>query len=476
MTPTTLTREELVIGIRTKQFNKIVFLVGAGISVAAGIPDFRTPKIGLYAQVKALGLPVPEDIFSLEYFLDNPLPFYEIAKKFLLYNNEDEEASASTGKPAENMTSGIPLNNSGDVMSTNTQKQPIVPVNAHHFMKRIEMEKQLLMIYTQNIDSLELEVGINEKKVVQAHGNMRKAHCVSCKKEYSMKEFTDSCQNGHLFYCAICHKLPTAVASDLVSDAFLKGKVDREELLLKIESRNEELVFIAENSFNEHDEDDYLTTSESNIISLPDLSCEETVVTVDTLPSIDSPSFSLPSPVCSRFLHHRSHSLCSVLPQKKKVYHSDEGGIIKPDIIFFGEKISKSFNKRFAKINEADLVIVMGTSLKVHPFSSLIGQIPSTTPLVIINKELPKLSTTAKGVGKGGRCSEDKENLLFLEGDIEENILGLAKDIGWNLQEGGRSTSSGKSRTTKRKVFSNDNEQQKVMIKRPRKTDSVVKL
>jgi hypothetical protein len=118
----------------------------------------------------------------------------------------------------------------------------------------------------------------------------------------------------------------------------------------------------------------------------------------------------------------------------------------------------------------------MGTSLKVHPFSSLIGQIPSTTPLVIINKELPKLSTTAKGVGKGGRCSEDKENLLFLEGDIEENILGLAKDIGWNLQEGGRSTSSGKSRTTKRKVFSNDNEQQKVMIKRPRKTDSVVKL
>ena len=41
----------LVSGLREKQYQKVVFLTGAGISVAAGIPDFRTPGTGLYAKV-----------------------------------------------------------------------------------------------------------------------------------------------------------------------------------------------------------------------------------------------------------------------------------------------------------------------------------------------------------------------------------------------------------------------------------------
>jgi NAD-dependent SIR2 family protein deacetylase len=471
MTSTTFTREQLISGIHNKHYNKIVFLVGAGISVAAGIPDFRTPKIGLYAQVKALGLPVPEDIFSLEFFLDNPLPFYEIAKKFLLYSSDDEKAAYigdSLNVDNADVSDDISMQND-QIKLKPIQKPPVLPVNAHRFMKRIEMEKQLLMIYTQNIDSLELEVGINEKKVVQAHGNMRKAHCVSCKKEYSMKEFTSSCQKGQLFYCGVCHKLPNLLSNGPTPDTFVKDRSTTGNHMLEVVS--EEEVLISENESNLNDVDEYLTTNETNILSLPDLSCEETV---DTFPSVDSPLFSLPSPVCPRSLHHPSQSL-SMLQQKKKVYQSDEGGIIKPDIIFFGEKINKLFNKRFAKISEADLVIVMGTSLKVHPFSSLVSQIPLTTPLVIINKELTKLSTTPKGVGKGGgRSTEERENLLFLEGDIEENILKLATDLGWNLQENEKlSSSSSKNRITKRKGLTDDGcESQKIIVKRQRKTES----
>jgi len=38
---------------------KIAFLVGAGISVNAGIPDFRSPNSGIYAKIKELGFNDP---------------------------------------------------------------------------------------------------------------------------------------------------------------------------------------------------------------------------------------------------------------------------------------------------------------------------------------------------------------------------------------------------------------------------------
>lgn len=55
-------------------------MCGAGISVSAGIPDFRTPGTGLYSNLQKFDLPYPEAVFEINYFKRNPAPFFMLAK------------------------------------------------------------------------------------------------------------------------------------------------------------------------------------------------------------------------------------------------------------------------------------------------------------------------------------------------------------------------------------------------------------
>lgn len=121
---------------------RCVVMLGAGASVAAGLPDFRTPGTGLYDTLELSGLPYPEAVFELALFRQNPQPFYELAKALW-----PSEASK--------------------------------PTKAHKLVKRLADRNQLVRCYTQNIDSLEKAAGVPAEFVVAAHGNFDGATCIA---------------------------------------------------------------------------------------------------------------------------------------------------------------------------------------------------------------------------------------------------------------------------------------------------------
>jgi NAD-dependent deacetylase len=63
------------------------------------------------------------------------------------------------------------------------------------------------------------------------------------------------------------------------------------------------------------------------------------------------------------------------------------GGVIRPCTVLFDEWLDdKTFEKSIEAISQADLLIVIGTSLQVQPAAGLVRELPKTGKLVIITE------------------------------------------------------------------------------------------
>ena len=64
------------------------------------------------------------------------------------------------------------------------------------------------------------------------------------------------------------------------------------------------------------------------------------------------------------------------------------GGVLKPDIVFFGDNLpQKAWSGACRAIAKADLIVVCGTSLTVCTAVEAIGHRSAGTPLVIVNRD-----------------------------------------------------------------------------------------
>ncbi|CAG5848546.1 unnamed protein product [Menidia menidia] len=81
------------------------------------------------------------------------------------------------------------------------------------------------------------------------------------------------------------------------------------------------------------------------------------------------------------------------------------GGVVKPDIVFFGEELPPLFMKSLTDLPLADLLVVMGTSLEVR---CMLGNIRGPVRLEI-NREPFGLPRTQKQKKKSERFQEAEE-------------------------------------------------------------------
>ncbi|KDE07434.1 hypothetical protein MVLG_02300 [Microbotryum lychnidis-dioicae p1A1 Lamole] len=62
--------------------------------------------------------------------------------------------------------------------------------------------------------------------------------------------------------------------------------------------------------------------------------------------------------------------------------------LIKPDIVFFGEPLPSTFDRSLLLDREqVELLIVIGTSLRVSPVATIVSQLPHSVPQVLINRD-----------------------------------------------------------------------------------------
>ncbi|KAJ7487821.1 NAD-dependent deacetylase sirtuin-2 [Mycena latifolia] len=94
-------------------------------------------------------------------------------------------------------------------------------------------------------------------------------------------------------------------------------------------------------------------------------------------------------------------------------------GVVKPDIVFFGEPLPKAFFDGFPHTLDADLMLIMGTSLKVHPFASLAEM--GVCPRVLINRD------------PAGDIGTQADDVVLLT-SCDDAVRQIARGMGWEAE------------------------------------------
>ncbi|XP_053135155.1 NAD-dependent protein deacetylase sirtuin-3, mitochondrial [Hemicordylus capensis] len=95
-------------------------------------------------------------------------------------------------------------------------------------------------------------------------------------------------------------------------------------------------------------------------------------------------------------------------------------GIVKPDIVFFGEDLPHRFFLHVTDFPMADLLFIVGTSLEVEPFASLAGAVRSSVPRVLINRDLV-----------GPFAYQPRYNDVAELGDVISGVKKVVELLGW---------------------------------------------
>lgn len=101
-------------------------------------------------------------------------------------------------------------------------------------------------------------------------------------------------------------------------------------------------------------------------------------------------------------------------------YDIPSAGVMKPDITFFGEALPDEFSRRLTEHDrdKVDLVIVIGTSLKVTPVSEIVSWLPGNIPQIYISRQAVS------------HINFD----IDLLGDCDVVVSELCRRAGWPLQ------------------------------------------
>jgi NAD-dependent SIR2 family protein deacetylase len=97
----------------------------------------------------------------------------------------------------------------------------------------------------------------------------------------------------------------------------------------------------------------------------------------------------------------------------------DCDGLVKPKITFFGENLPARFFQCLPDLPKADVLLVIGTSLAVHPFAALVDRVRDSCPRVLFNRELV------------GPFEEGEKRDVFVAGDCDVGIMDLVKLLEW---------------------------------------------